>query len=842
MKYISSFIYGLVFLIILASGTSQAQAAVSCEQKPILIENAVSDGGNGWMVAGKFGTPADNKSYPKRSLLKVFENGVELPLPHSSRIDIKKFGKGRYSHSASVDGTNESIRFSALDNSNIKTNGKAYTYCTGGTSTSSVSGPGTVDKVPSTPLGTGTVYYVSPTGNDANTGTLFAPWKTLTKAASVATAGQTVYLRGGIYDGYINIMNSGTANNPISFVAYSNEKPIIDGSKKKTDPNNPWGSSNNIINVYGNYVTLRGLEIRNSAGFGIFSKGNYVTIDQIHAHNNYFAGAYFYMSAYGSVTNSTIHDSYDYGVGGIDGGENADCVGSTSGNVPTIIYGYHTFDNNLLYNCSDDALDVWTSQFNTIKNNIVHHAGYSNNSNGGSNSIGQPTGNGNGFKLGKGGNNIVSNNIAYSNLASGFTDNSGPNNKVYNNAAFNNASGFTFYTTPPATLENNLSYDNPNSIQSYIIQNNNSWNIAETDPNFISTNLTAISSLKLDNSSTLDLGTYQTSTSTTDLPDVVISSLTYDQSTGNFSVVVKNQGTKAVDSGVTIGVAYYVDGRQKTWGDVRGPLEAGASVTIGTRGGAYTISTGTHSIMAWVDDVNRFVESDESNNKFTKSITIGSTSTTLTQVYLIGDSTTASGTGWGNFLGANFKENVKVINAALGGRSSKSFYDEGLFNPVRSKLVKGDYLLIQFGHNDEKPEYIGFTSPGIAPDYKGTFRDYLERYINESRAVGATPILITPVSRMVFSSTGEHIRTHGEYAKAVRKIAADNNVVLLDLEEYSHQVFGSLGKDETLRLYAGYNNDPSDLTHFPPEKAFRVTDMVVFLLRNSSSSLKDNLR
>ncbi len=218
------------------------------------------------------------------------------------------------------------------------------------------------------------------------------------------------------------------------------------------------------------------------------------------------------------------------------------------------------------------------------------------------------------------------------------------------------------------------------------------------------------------------------------------------------------------------------------------------------------------------------------------------TPTTGAKVYLIGDSTTESGSGWGDYFKGHFGTNVNVINAALGGRSSKSFYDEGHFNLIQNNLTTGDYLLIQFGHNDTEPKYIDrFTTTGTAPTYQGTFRDYLELYISKARAAGATPILLTPVSRMTFTSAGDHFRTHGEYPKVVRKVAIDNGVILLDLEEHSHQVFDMLGQKETLRLYAGFNNNPDDLTHFPPEKAFRVTDMVRTLLRNSSSPLRYNL-
>lgn len=205
-------------------------------------------------------------------------------------------------------------------------------------------------------------------------------------------------------------------------------------------------------------------------------------------------------------------------------------------------------------------------------------------------------------------------------------------------------------------------------------------------------------------------------------------------------------------------------------------------------------------------------------------------------LYLVGDSTVASGSGWGDFLEALMRSGVSVTNAARSGRSSKSFYDEGAFDTVRSELGDGDYLLIQFGHNDSKPEEYRRTEPGDAPEYDGTFREHLELYISEARAAGATPILLTPVSRMVFS--GDAIsRTHGEYALAIRRVALDNDVVLLDLEERSHEVFTALGEEETLRLYAM----EGDRTHFPPEKAFRVAEMVADLLRESPSPLRCSL-
>ena len=114
------------------------------------------------------------------------------------------------------------------------------------------------------------------------------------------------------------------------------------------------------------------------------------------------------------------------------------------------------------------------------------------------------------------------------------------------------------------------------------------------------------------------------------LPDVTVTSLTYNETTHTFTAVVKNQGTVATPANTVIGVGYSVNGLQKTWGKSDTPLAAGASVTIGTNltgtgAGPYTIPNGTHTIKAWVDDVNRFAETNENNNQLTKQITIGDT-------------------------------------------------------------------------------------------------------------------------------------------------------------------------------------------------------------------------
>ncbi len=207
------------------------------------------------------------------------------------------------------------------------------------------------------------------------------------------------------------------------------------------------------------------------------------------------------------------------------------------------------------------------------------------------------------------------------------------------------------------------------------------------------------------------------------------------------------------------------------------------------------------------------------------------------KVFLIGDSTVATNSGWGDAFDVRFNDDITVVNRGVGGSSSKSFYDQGRFDTTRDELSDGDFVLIQFGHNDSKPEEYRRTEPGSAPDFDDTFRENIERYLTEIKAKGGVPIMLTSVSRMTFSGDGSHSRTHGDYPAAAKKIAMDADVVLLDLEEYSHQAFDKLGDEETMELFA----EAPDRTHFPPEKAFRVAEFVDALLRESNSPLRCSL-
>jgi lysophospholipase L1-like esterase len=228
----------------------------------------------------------------------------------------------------------------------------------------------------------------------------------------------------------------------------------------------------------------------------------------------------------------------------------------------------------------------------------------------------------------------------------------------------------------------------------------------------------------------------------------------------------------------------------------------------------------------------------------------------VTTIYLIGDSTVADYSleenyqtkrfplvGWGqmfqpffqkdslklvsNILG-NAKE-VKIDDRAKGGRSTRTFFQEGRWAEVYKSLQKGDIVMMQFGHNDasvEKTErYV---------DIQG-YKEFLRLFINQTREKGATPIVMTPVARNYPWKEGKLTNVHGEYPQAAKDVAKELNVKLIDLNELSMAFFTSKGQDFVTKnyfmtfeagLYEAYPNGQTDKTHFQTEGGKEVAKLV----------------
>ena len=219
--------------------------------------------------------------------------------------------------------------------------------------------------------------------------------------------------------------------------------------------------------------------------------------------------------------------------------------------------------------------------------------------------------------------------------------------------------------------------------------------------------------------------------------------------------------------------------------------------------------------------------------------TVAAAVETPPRIFMIGDSTMAEkGTavpewGWGMALGKFFVDPAMVKNHAKNGRSSKSFVDEGLWQKVREELKPGDWVIIQFSHNDEK------RAPALHTDPATTFRDYLRNYIAESRERGAFPILATPVVRRRFDDAGNLVDTHGDYPDAIRAVAREQQVPLLELQRATAVLVTTAGPKESKKFFMWlepgvYPNRPKgakDDTHFVELGATKVAELAVQQIR-----------
>lgn len=173
-------------------------------------------------------------------------------------------------------------------------------------------------------------------------------------------------------------------------------------------------------------------------------------------------------------------------------------------------------------------------------------------------------------------------------------------------------------------------------------------------------------------------------------------------------------------------------------------------------------------------------------------------------IFTIGDSTCANKPlenqnlerGWGQALSSFFDERYVVVdNHAQNGRSSLSFLNEGRWKPILDKIQKGDYVFIQFGHNDEKPDSARHTDPAT------TYKESLKKYVTETREKGGIPVLLTPIVRRKFNEQGKLDETHGDYPKAVRELAAELKVILIDHNLSSKALVQNLGPDSSKSLF-----------------------------------------
>lgn len=217
-------------------------------------------------------------------------------------------------------------------------------------------------------------------------------------------------------------------------------------------------------------------------------------------------------------------------------------------------------------------------------------------------------------------------------------------------------------------------------------------------------------------------------------------------------------------------------------------------------------------------------------------------------VFMIGNSTMADKPykngnpekGWGQVFPLYFKEGVKIENHAVNGRSTKSFLVEGRWAVVLERIKEGDYVIIEFGHNDSKKE----DAKRFA-DANTDYKINLTKFVNETRSKGGIPILATPIVRRRFDKQGKFYDVHGDYPKVVREVSAELNVLLLDLHKKTEQMLIQFGEERSKLLflliepyeYKSLPEGKTDNTHLSAYGAFKVCDLAAEEIRNSISEL-----
>jgi lysophospholipase L1-like esterase len=206
------------------------------------------------------------------------------------------------------------------------------------------------------------------------------------------------------------------------------------------------------------------------------------------------------------------------------------------------------------------------------------------------------------------------------------------------------------------------------------------------------------------------------------------------------------------------------------------------------------------------------------------------------KIFLAGDSTIAiketkayPETGWGMPFVYFWDSTITVVNKAKNGRSTKTFLSEGLWKSIMDDAKEGDYVIIQFGHNDESPEK---KERYATPD---TFKMNLTRFITETREKKATPILLTPVSRRKFDKESIALPTHEQYTALTKEVAKEQGVLFIDLDEKSKALYQQFGAENSkllfLQLQAGehpnYPEGKTDNTHFNELGARLIAQLVL---------------
>ncbi len=215
------------------------------------------------------------------------------------------------------------------------------------------------------------------------------------------------------------------------------------------------------------------------------------------------------------------------------------------------------------------------------------------------------------------------------------------------------------------------------------------------------------------------------------------------------------------------------------------------------------------------------------------------------KIFIAGDSTASikevkayPETGWGMPFVWFWDSTVTVVNKAKNGRSTSSFRKEGLWQQIMEEASAGDYVIIQFGHNDEVPTKKTFTT-------ETEFKNNLQQYVKEVRAKNAIPLLLTPMARRKFDSTGKISGTHDIYAQIIRDVAKEEKVPMFDMDKLTQALYQQFGEANSRLLFLqlkpgehpNYPAGKEDNTHFSELGARLAAQLVLNEIREKCPDL-----
>ena len=219
------------------------------------------------------------------------------------------------------------------------------------------------------------------------------------------------------------------------------------------------------------------------------------------------------------------------------------------------------------------------------------------------------------------------------------------------------------------------------------------------------------------------------------------------------------------------------------------------------------------------------------------------------RLFIAGDSTASikevkafPETGWGMPFVYFWDSTVTVVNKAKNGRSTSSFQTEGLWQSIMEEAGEGDYVFIQFGHNDEVSTKKTYTA-------EAEFKANLKKFVAETKSKKAIPVLMTSMARRKFDAAGNIVGTHDTYAQITRAVAKEEGVVLFDMDKQTQQLFQQFGSQQSALLFLqlkpgehpNYPQGKEDNTHFNELGARMVAQLVLKEIRDQLPELSTRI-